>query len=91
MVEGRSNSFFPPFFLSHYFFDLSECFIGSGHEERPEVEGLKDDDVVVVFLPLVVIVSSREEVCFLVEGTGLVLKREVVFREFGYPVCLSSI
>ncbi len=51
---------------------------------------LKDDNVMIVFLSLVVVVASGE-VSFLVKGAGLVLQYEVVLSQFGDLVCLSSV
>ncbi len=52
---------------------------------------LKDDNVMIVFLSLVVVVASGEKVSFLVKGAGLVLQYEVVLSQFGDLVCLSSV
>ncbi len=42
------------------------------HDEGSEVCWLKDDNVIVVILALIVVVASGQEVCFLVEDAGLV-------------------
>ncbi len=65
--------------------------VGGGHDEGAEVFGLEDDDVVIILLPLVVIVTLGEEVSLLVESTGFVSEYEVVFSQFGHPACLSSV
>ncbi len=50
--------------------------------------GLEDDNIVIVFLPLVMIVASRKQVSLLILGAGLVMKCEVIFSKFSHPARL---
>ena len=45
-----------------------------------EVVWLEDEDVVVVSLSLVMVVSTGEEVSLLIGSSGLMMKGEVIFR-----------
>ncbi len=53
--------------------------------------GLKDSDITVVFMSLVMILLSGKQVGFYVLGTGLVVECEVVLRKLGDPAGLSSV
>ncbi len=58
MGEGGGNASVPEFFLSGYFLDLLVDEAGGWHYQHPEVCRLKDDDIVIVLLPLIVVVAS---------------------------------
>ncbi len=58
--EGGLDTFVPQLFLSSGFLDLCVYFVGRGHDERPEMRGLKNDDVSVVVLSLVVIIAAGQ-------------------------------
>ncbi len=50
----------PQLFLSSGFLDLRMYFVGHGHDERPEMCDLEDNDVSVVVLALVVVVAAGQ-------------------------------
>ena len=56
-----------------------------------EVMGLKDENITVVFFPLVMVISPGEEVCLLVGGAWLMVEGEVILSQLGDPSCLSSV
>ncbi len=58
MGEGCSDSCIPEFSLSGRFFDLSVYEVGRGHHECSEMFCLEDDDVVIIFLALVVVIAA---------------------------------
>ncbi len=58
MSEGGGDADVPELFLSGDFFDLSMYGVGGGHYQRSEVFCLEDDNVIVVLLALIVIVTS---------------------------------
>ncbi len=72
MSERGGNASVPQLLLSGYFFDLSVRPVGCRHDECPEVCWLEEDDVVIVFFALVMIVASGQKVCLLVECAGFV-------------------
>ena len=78
MREGISNPLVPEFLLSSHVPDTQVYFSSSGHDEGMEMFWLKNDDVVIVLLALVVVVTLGKEICLLVLGTGLMMKNEVV-------------
>ena len=56
-----------------------------------EVMGVKDEHIVIVSFPLVMVVLAREEVSLFVGSSRLVVKCEVILRQLGDPSCLLSI
>ncbi len=60
MGKGRLYPLVPQLFLSSGFLDFHMYFVGHGHDERPEMRRLKDYNVSVVILALVVVVAVRQ-------------------------------
>lgn len=58
MVEGCGNASVPQLILLGCILDLLYNFGNGGHNERPEVRGLEDDNVIVVLFPLVMVIAS---------------------------------
>lgn len=57
MVEGIGDSFVPQFLLSRGFSDALMYFQGGWHDEGSEVCWLENDDVIIVLLALVMVVT----------------------------------
>ncbi len=91
MVEGCGDTFIPQFFLLGGFFDTLVDFAGCWHDKGSEMGRLKDDNIVIVLLSLVVVITSGEEISFLVLGPRLMMKHEVVLSKLSDPVCLSLV
>ncbi len=58
MSEGGLYPLVPQFFELSGFLDFCVYFVGCGHDEGPEVCGLKDYNVSVVVLALIMVVVS---------------------------------
>ncbi len=58
--ERGFDPLIPQLFLSSGFLDLHMYFVGRGHDERPEMRGLEDNDVSVVVLALVVVIAAGQ-------------------------------
>ncbi len=78
MTEGGGNAFVPQLLLSGSFLNPLGDLICRWHDECMEVFRLENDNVVVIFLALVVVIVSREKVSLLAKGTGFVSKNEMV-------------
>ncbi len=55
------------------------------------MHGLEDGNISIVLLSLIMILLSREQVCFHVLGARLVVEGEVILCKFRYPSHLSSV
>ncbi len=72
MSERVGDASVPELFLSGSFFNVLVGQVGGWHDEGSEMRWLKDDDVAVILLPLVVVVTSGQKVCLFVKDAGLV-------------------
>ncbi len=80
MVKGAGDCVVPevcvPSGGSHILVGL----VDGGHDHRPEVLWGQDDYLIVIVLPLIMICSSREEVCLFIGGAGFMMEGKMVFR-----------
>ncbi len=70
--KGGGDANVPELLLSGSFLDLSVYCVSRRHDERSKVCRLKNGDVMVIFLALVMVVASGQEICFLIEGARFV-------------------
>ncbi len=91
VIEGSGNGVIPEVNVSGGCFYASMGFFNGRHDHGFEMFWGQDYYLVIVVLSLVVVCSSRKKVCFLVRGTGFVMKGKMVFCQLGDPSSLSSI
>ncbi len=56
MIQGHSNTFVSQFFLSCKFFNSLVNFVGHRQDESVEMRSLKDNNVIIVFFALVMVI-----------------------------------
>ncbi len=79
VIEGPSNGVIPKVNVSGGCLYASMGLFNGQHDHSFEMFWGQDYYLVIVVLSLVMICLSRKKVCFLVHGTGFMMKGEMVF------------
>ncbi len=91
MAERHGDVLVPSVVVKHGVLDLGLYLFYGGHNHCPEVLGFENYDFIVIVFALFMVCSSTKQVSFLVRHPWFVVKREVVFCQFSYSMCLLAV